>query len=49
MELAKEFALFVWEGKRFWLLPILAAILLVGVLAAFSESSTLSPFIYPFF
>lgn len=45
----KEFGAFVWEGRKFWIIPILAALLLVGGLVVVSETSPLSPFIYPFF
>lgn len=47
--LLKEFLLFMKEEQKFWLLPILAALVLVGALVVISESSPLSPFIYPFF
>jgi hypothetical protein len=39
----------MWEGRKFWLVPILGALLLVGGLVIVSETSPLSPFIYPFF
>lgn len=48
-KLLREFAAYVWEGRKFWLLPIIAALLLVGGLVVVSETSPLSPFIYPFF
>lgn len=49
MKLIREFGQFLWEGRKFWLVPIVAALLLVGALVVFSELSPLSPFIYPFF
>ena len=43
----------LWEflkvRKKWWLLPILVFLLLVGVLLVFSESSTVAPFIYTLF
>ena len=45
----RDIAAFSWVHKRFWLVPILLALLLVGVLIAISESSSLSYFIYPLF
>jgi|JI7StandDraft_1071085.scaffolds.fasta_scaffold809309_1 hypothetical protein len=45
----REFQIYVWEGRKFWLTPILAALLLVGGLVVVSNASPLSPFIYPFF
>ena len=49
MRILKEFGAYLWEGKKFWLLPIIAALLIVGGLVVVSEMSPLSPFIYPFF
>lgn len=43
----------LWEfmrlRKRFWLLPILLALLLVALLIVFTESSVIAPFIYALF
>lgn len=49
MKVVREFGMFLWEGRKFWLIPIAAALLLVGGLVVFSSTSPLSPFIYPFF
>jgi hypothetical protein len=35
--------------KKFWLLPILIVMLLVGFLLVFAQSSALAPFIYTIF
>jgi len=40
---------FSWSQKKFWMIPIILALMLVGTLAVISESSMLSAFIYPFF
>ena len=47
--LLREFMAFTWERKRYWLIPILIALLGVGALVLFSEGSSLSYFIYPLF
>ncbi len=47
--LFREFMMFSWSQKKFWLVPILLALTLVGGLVVISESSMLSAFIYPFF
>ena len=43
----------LWEflkvRKKWWLLPSLILLLLVGVLLVFAESSTVAPFIYTLF
>lgn len=49
VRLVREFGAYIWEGRKFWILPIVAALLLVGGLVVVSELSPLSPFIYPFF
>ncbi|MEE2839887.1 MAG: DUF5989 family protein [Acidobacteriota bacterium] len=40
---------FLKVRKKWWLLPILVFLLLVGVLLVFSESSAVAPFIYTLF
>ncbi len=35
--------------KKWWLLPILITLVIVGALVVFSQSSALSPFIYALF
>ena len=45
--LVKEFVLFIKHEKKWWLIPLIAVLLLVGALMLFSASSPLAPFIYP--
>jgi len=40
---------FIKYRKKFWLLPIVVASLLVGSLLVFAQSSALAPFIYALF
>ena len=47
--LAKEFILFIKHEKKWWLIPLITVILLVGVVIIFASSSPLAPFIYPLF
>ena len=47
--LFKEFLLFVKHEKKWWLVPLLAVLLLVGALVWFAGSSPMAPFIYPLF
>ena len=47
--LIKEFALFVKHEKKWWLIPLIGVLLLVGVLYLFAVSSPMAPFIYPLF
>ncbi|MBI2143432.1 hypothetical protein HYU20_03775 [Candidatus Woesearchaeota archaeon] len=40
---------FMRVRKKWWLLPILLTLVIVGALVIFSQSSALSPFIYALF
>jgi hypothetical protein len=44
-----EFWEFLKVRKRFWLLPIVIVLLLLGALIVFTESSAIAPFIYALF
>ncbi len=46
--LLAEFWLFLKQNKKWWLVPILLVMLLVGVLIALGGTA-LAPFIYPLF
>ena len=44
-----EFWEFLAIRKRYWLLPIVVSLLLIGALIVFTESSVVAPFIYALF
>ncbi|MBW1705602.1 MAG: hypothetical protein JRJ86_10615 [Deltaproteobacteria bacterium] len=44
-----EFWEFLRIRKRYWLLPIIIVLLLLGGLIVFTESSAVAPFIYALF
>jgi hypothetical protein len=44
-----EFWEFLRQEKKYWLAPIVVMFVLFGLLIAFSQSSTLAPFIYTLF
>jgi hypothetical protein len=46
--LAREFLLFLKENKKFWLIPLLTALLLLGVIVALGGTAA-APFIYSLF
>jgi len=48
-ELIKDFAGFMGQRKKFWLLPIIIVMLLLGVLIVVAQGSALAPFIYTIF
>jgi len=47
--LARELWAFMRVRKKWWLLPILLVMLLVGALVVFAQGSALAPFIYTIF
>ena len=47
--LLKEFFLFIKQEKKWWLVPLIAVLLLVGALILFAGSSPMAPFLYPLF
>jgi hypothetical protein len=49
MESLKDILAFLLARKKYWLIPIVLVLLLLGILAVFGEGSALAPFIYPFF
>ena len=49
MELLVEFWRFMKVRKKFWLLPIIIILVLLGALIVFTESSAVAPFIYALF
>jgi hypothetical protein len=49
MSLFRELWRFMRVRKKFWLLPIFAAMLVLGGLIVFASSSALAPFIYTLF
>jgi hypothetical protein len=49
MSLVAEFALFLKENKKLWLLPLVITLVLLGALLVFAQSSALAPFIYTVF
>ncbi|MBI5082083.1 MAG: hypothetical protein HZC38_06665 [Chloroflexi bacterium] len=40
---------FLWRNKRWWLIPMVAVLLLFGVLLVFASTSGLGPLIYTLF
>jgi hypothetical protein len=46
--LAREFLLFLRQNRKFWLLPLIGALLLLGLLVALGGTAA-APFIYSIF
>lgn len=47
--LLRDLWAFLSVRKRWWLLPIIIMMLLVGILIVFGESTAVSPFVYALF
>ncbi len=45
----REFWVFLRVRKKFWLVPILVVIAILGGLVVFSEGTAVAPFIYTIF
>lgn len=40
---------FLWARRLWWLMPMTAVLILLGILMIIAHSSALAPFIYPLF
>jgi hypothetical protein len=49
MEFLREFWGFIKTRKKFWLLPVIIVLLLLGLILVFSSGSAIAPFIYTIF
>ncbi len=49
MEFLKDIFQFLMERKKFWLMPVILILLLLGALLVFGGSSAIAPFIYSLF
>ncbi|MEQ9438951.1 MAG: DUF5989 family protein [Cyclobacteriaceae bacterium] len=49
MEIIREFWLFLRTRKKYWLVPLIFFLLLLGALSLFTTGSPLAPFIYSLF
>jgi Family of unknown function (DUF5989) len=49
IEFLKDLWLFMRERKKFWLLPIIIVMVLLGALIVLTQGSAVAPFIYTLF
>lgn len=49
MSFLKELWAFMGARKKFWLIPILVMMALLGVLIVFAQGSAIAPFLYTLF
>jgi hypothetical protein len=49
LELLKDLWAFMRVRKKFWMIPIIVVLLLLGVLIALGQGAVLTPFLYTLF
>lgn len=49
LSIVSEFIDFLKTRKRWWLIPIIVSLVLLGALIVFTQSSVVAPFIYTLF
>lgn len=49
LQIVMEFFNFLKQRKKWWLLPIVFILLILGLLIVFANNSVLAPFIYSLF
>ena len=49
MEFLRDFARFLLRRKKYWLVPVLLVMVLIGGIVIFSQGSVLAPLIYTIF
>lgn len=49
MEFIKEFIVFLKQRKKYWLVPIIIIMALLGILLIAAQNSVVAPFIYTLF
>ncbi|HEY1047203.1 MAG TPA: DUF5989 family protein [Bacteroidia bacterium] len=49
MDFLKDLWQFMKQRKKFWLIPMIVVLLVLGVLLVFGSSSAIAPFIYTLF
>jgi hypothetical protein len=49
MSIIKDLWVFMRVRKKFWLLPVILVLLLLGTLLIFAQGSAVAPFIYTLF
>jgi len=49
LDTLKDLWLFMRERKKYWILPIVVVLLLVGALLVLTQGSVVAPFIYTLF
>jgi len=49
LEIVKEIFEFLIKRKKFWLIPVIIILLLIGIILVLAEGTAIAPFIYTLF
>jgi hypothetical protein len=49
LSVVSELMSFLWMKKKYWLVPVLLALVLLGLMLSITANSALAPFIYTLF
>jgi hypothetical protein len=49
ISISKDLLIFLWQRKMWWAMPMVAVLLLFGLLISFGSASGVGPFIYTLF
>ena len=49
ISILKEFWIFLKQEKKWWLIPLVLILVLLGLLLVFAKASPLAPWLYPLF
>lgn len=49
MEFIRDILGFLKERRKYWLIPMIVVLLLIGILVIFGGSSSVAPFVYTLF
>lgn len=49
MEFLRDILGFLKERRKYWLIPMIVVLLLIGILVIFGGSSSVAPFVYTLF
>ena len=47
-DVAKDFGRFLLKKKKYWLIPIIIVLLILGLIIVLGEGSVFAPLVYPF-
>jgi hypothetical protein len=49
MDFLKDMAQFLWERKKWWLVPMILVLIMLGLIIVLTSGTAVAPFIYTLF